>query len=356
MELFLTVFILMYLLSLLKFSYVDSKQRLYQTIVCAILLIMLQALRAPTVGQDILGINEFAYGYFRIFYVAHDESFLSLLHSEYHMDVGWLFFCKLVSLIFNNFQFFLLVESAIQISLVAFVINRLSKDIPTSFLIYACLGLYMFSFSGLRQAFAFSITFVAAYHLYSGNNKFFILLTLLATTIHSSAIIFLLAYTSSKVSLNRRKGLIWLVAYLISIPFMTSIIAFFSGFLFGEKYLNYLDEGGAISMFILYTLIYVGLLVFVKSDDKLTFFVRMMVFAAVIGQSFGIVSTSNMTRIGYYFTIFLPIAIPIIAHNRKETKIATFVIACLTLLFFYLKGNDESLHVFPYEFFWNGIY
>lgn len=352
MELFLTVFIFMYLLSQFRFSNVDSKQRLYQTIVCLVPLILLQALRSPTVGHDILGDNEYVLGYYRMFYVAHDESIKTLMTSGYHMEIGWLAFCKFISLIANDFQFFLLVDSIIQIAIIGFVFFKLSKDIPLSFLTFATLGLYVFGFSGLRQALAISITFLAAFYLLEEKKYHFLVLTIIASLIHSSAIIFLISYPLSRLNFTRHNGTRFLIIYLLCIPFLTSLIAFFSGFLFGNKYENYLDGGGAISMFLVFTFIYVVFLCKVKDESIYTRFLRLMIFATVVGQSFGIVSASNMTRIGYYFMIFLPLAIPYIIGNIKNQKLLSVLTFCILIAFFYFKGDNASLRVFPYSFFW----
>ena len=90
-----------------------------------------------------------------------------------------------------------------------------------------------------------------------------------------------------------------------------------------------------------------------KSENILK--LRGLILFAVIGQSLGIISSSSMTRIGFYFSIFFTLLIPEISNSffgKKNRVLGSFITSVMFILFFYLTVKDGYLDVVPYYYFW----
>lgn len=351
MGIFFLLFTYMFLVYL-STNRLTKRNRLLCTFLCVLGAWLVMALRSPWCGVDLYrGAGEVSY--YWVFEKVKDYNLLDIyaLQSRTSQEVGWVVYNKLVSLICSDFQFFLAFTALLIVGIVGFVIYIYSSNIYMSILVYCTFGLYHFCFSGLRQGLAISLTFLSYFFLERKKFFWFVIIVLLASTMHSSALIFLIAYPLSKINYSPQKSLLLLIGVFCLLPFLSPIVQVLTSVLFPGKY-HYENEGGAITMFLVYTVIYI-LTLRLKSEysNKL----RGVILFAVLGQSLGTISTTSMTRIGYYFTIFFALLIPELANSffvKKNKIFGTFVISILFILFFYLTVKDGYLNVVPYYFFW----
>ena len=80
-----------------------------------------------------------------------------------------------------------------------------------------------------------------------------------------------------------------------------------------------------------------------------------MAYCSFLFQSLGLIGGDSITRIAFYFSVFLPLYIPIIF---KRAKFKSLIYTCITILFiafFYHDTSKEFYNIVPYIFFWELI-
>lgn len=328
-----------------------QRQRLTQTIMSGFGLWLVLALRSPSCGVDLAA-------YIRFFEQDFDRSFLDIFLSRNEgLETGWLLYSKTVSLFTHDSQMLLAITAALTVWSVSWMIYKYASNITLAFIIYASFGLYYFSFSGIRQALALAITFYAA-HFILENRKLWVFgaLVLLASAIHSSAIVFFVALIPLRFKMTRRRGALVLIATLCVLPFLRAIVQYITPILFENRYQHYEDEGGAIGLLSIYALLFISSLLISDDKDRRYNFYRWMLLFSLAGQSLGLISTGAMTRIAFYFSIFYPLYIPeFLGRLKLKPEIKLFIKAGLIIgfiAFFYLTNKGGYLNVIPYHFFW----
>ena len=210
------------------------------------------------------------------------------------------------------------------------------------------------SFSGLRQSTAFTLTFFSFHFLVNKKKWLFALIVLLASSLHTSALVFLIAYPLQKIRLDQGRGIISIILVFAIVPFLSSIVSTIVPIIYGNRYQYYQDEGGSITLFLLYTLIFF----FSLKIDITTIQERLcrnLIVFAVACQSLGYISTGAMTRIGFYFSIFFTLLFPELVKVYSGTsgkRILFTILALLFFAFFFLTNRGGYLNVVPYYFFW----
>lgn len=354
MEVFIALFV--YLLFIKAF--VNSHRRGMICILAGIGLWLVLALRSPYCGIDLVTGVSGSSNYYNMFVKASSSSFFEILSGELSsissMERGWLLYCMLASYISSYFQVFLAITALIQLILIGFIIYKYSTDIILSYIVYFCFGLYIMSFSGIRQSTAFAITFFSVHFLLNKENIKFILTVLLAASIHNSALIFLLAFPLYNMRFTSANSRIAIIGVFFLLPFLSAIINTVVPFVFGSRYNNYQDTGGAITLFLLYVIIYILSLKILIENQKDNL-IRGLIVMAVACQSLGSIGSGAITRIGFYFTIFFTLLFPELVNvysTNKNKSIMTFFMSLLLFVFFYWTNKDGYLDVIPYYFFW----
>ena len=335
-----------------------SKGRLIISILAGLGLWLVLALRSPFCGIDLVGGADGSVNYLNMFLTATNYSVVQIIEGRLStfssVEVGWFVYCKLVSLLSTDFQFFLAITAFFQIFFIGFVFYKYSGDIILSYIVYFCFGLYVMSFSGLRQSTAFTLTFFSFHFLVNKKKWLFALIVLLASSLHTSALVFLIAYPLQKIRLDQGRGIISIILVFAIVPFLSSIVSTIVPIIYGNRYQYYQDEGGSITLFLLYTLIFF----FSLKIDITTIQERLcrnLIVFAVACQSLGYISTGAMTRIGFYFSIFFTLLFPELVKVYSGTsgkRILFTILALLFFAFFFLTNRGGYLNVVPYYFFW----
>ena len=105
-------------------------------------------------------------------------------------------------------------------------------------------------------------------------------------------------------------------------------------------------------MFLIYALLYILSLCV---DANRVVKIRGFILFAVLGQSLGVISSTSMTRIAFYFSVFFVLLIPELVNKffgKQFNSFGTFLVSLLFVLFFYITTKDGYLDVIPYYFFW----
>lgn len=329
----------------------DNK-RLFQAIFCFILLWLIQGLRHESIGVD-------SYTSYRPYFESVESGIKAIFDFSdrfANFEIGYVVLNKAFkTFISSDPQLFILFTSFLSIFPVAVIFYKYSCNIVFSFWIFASLQIYHFGFSGIRQAIALGICFYAFHYIIKEKLFLFVILVLLASLFHTSALLFLPAYwTYHKFKLTKLSLLVSLVVVVLATFFIKPIAVEIVSLLFGgEKYISALEVEGTASYDLLILFIFVLSFTYISQDETVNKLRPFLLFTIAF-QTLGIVSP-YATRIGYYYYMFFPIVIPLVIKTTKlfnNKPLITMLLCLLFALFFFYVNGSGYLDVIPYKFFW----
>ncbi len=217
------------------------------------------------------------------------------------------------------------------ISLGVFIF-RYSTSPYLSYLIYICLGSYIFTLSALKQTVAMAFLMWAMVAVIKSKPWRFLMLTGLATLFHLPACIFLVAYFAA------HKKIDWL--YFAELSVITGCIAFFrneivqlAASLYYEGELAFdAAEGVGGKFVILLGILLLAIIIHPPRDSNpvYRYLFNMMVLATIL-QSFSVYD-NVFTRLADYYFQFFVVFVPLLLDSRVEITAAS-------------SGNAQSLRL-----------
>lgn len=320
------------------------------------LVFLLLALKADTVGIDILGYksqyelaglmpwNDFSYVYF---------------------EKGYLFLTKLFAKLGVSFQLFTILLYAFWCYAVYLLIKKYSSNATLSILVFICYSFLIFSITGLRQTLAMALCLYAFFLCTHNTRKttvFAIALTIMAVLVHESAIVFFLIFTFIWIMQKRVKIHRWILitaAVIVSRSLLWRIV----GVLYQKTMTSFVIGGNFIFL--------IGMLVFiaftyhmqctkpkksisneVKCFDFDSFSVR-MIFICVM--CYIVFSGGTLLRANMYYMMFLIPSIPrsISCYPARIRVILNVAMGAFMIILFYKEGLlVNQMQIWPYTFFW----
>lgn len=211
------------------------------------LMILVASLRAPSVGIDLAG--HYAKRFEQIaFYNWKDIPKFSVF-STY--EIGYCYYCKFLSMINPNVQFYIFVTSLIVYGTMGYLIYKKSSDVilSTMLVIFSC-QYYMYM-NIIRQALAVSVVLIGYIFLDKSKRSIsdyikFALFVLVASTFHDSAILCLVMIVFDKMQFRRRdillSGVITMICYVVYsklFVFVANLISNDNG-----SYVSYMEKAG----------------------------------------------------------------------------------------------------------------
>lgn len=334
------------------------KNRNY-TIFACILLIALFALRHPSMGND-LGYGYF-YGYLGQFKYISEKSWISVFTEQFlQYERAYILLNKLIGIFTVDNQIFLLVITAIALIPIFYYIYKNSDDVVLSTIIFMGIPVFEMYFSGLRQVIAIGIVALSIKYIESKKLSKFILIIFIASLFHSSAWIFLIAYPIFYIKSTDLVKTFSTLALPIIYVLRYYLFEIFSS-LFRENATP--DDNGAIMLFLVFTAVYIFLLIFSDENDTVQVGLRNLFWVACACQAFAGVYSIAM-RVGYYFMMSLPILLPrVLAFQKKKSEIdkerdSSYVLMYIIIFAAFVIFGLYTLKVgtwsksFPYYFYW----
>lgn len=340
-----------------KFRDSDENRKKYIKII-SIILILQSGLRNVAVGAD-------TYAYFLKFEDVKIMSWLDIYSSIldfYKFGIGknpgYLALQKVTQLFTLEYQFFLMIVAVIFFSSLGnFIYKNTTRliDVIIAFIIYSVLFFEFFSITGTRQTLVTAATLLGFEFVKKRKLVPFVIIILLASTIHKSVLIFLPFYFIA----NNGKAKFFYILALILFPFflirrilISDYLKVLSGY---ENYESY-EGAGTFTFTILFLLIsLVAILrskIIFKNNSLAKYYYNAFALALLL-IPLTWVNPSAM-RVVQYFSIFILLFIPEIIYSfqtisvkiRRDATIA--VIILLVALFI----NSEWGDIIPYSFFW----
>lgn len=340
--LLIAIIIILYLvLSVLK---IKNGQKKFLNISFLILFLFL-ALRAETTGTDLLNYKIF-------FNYSHS---ISLTRLTKLIEPGYALYSFLIYKLTNgNFQIMLIITAFISLIGPYCFIKNNSKNYFLSVIVYICLNYYLFTFSGLRQSIALSISLLSINYIKNQKIFKYLIFSFIAFCFHKSSIVFIPVYFLNKLNI-KKKHLPFLIIIMLGVYiFRYNLITIFTSIMY-ENYATFENANGGYKLLICYLVIFIFITIFkdkvlnINKDNNLFY---NMFFIGIILQIFSTVE-GNGYRAALYYVMPLIVIIPSLSFcfDKESRKIVNILTTIILITYYFLEINSSSL-VSNYSFFW----
>lgn len=289
---------------------------------------------------------------------------LKSLWDQSFREPGYLILSFLIGKISNSPRIFLIITSFISLIGPALLIFRYSTNILLSFYLYYSFGFYTNSFNNIRQAIALSICFFAFHALIRRDLKRFLLIVILASSFHYSAIFFLIVFPFINIRLNYKKIITIFLCGLIAFYFcrfsiMSTLLNVMS-FKYDSELISNAENKGW-SLFVLYSLILFCEMYLAHNFKKYVNqrYITLILTFQLLCCLFQMYASlfPSMMRLTQYFFVPIIIFIPILIKNFVRYKyiilwssIVLSLVFCKMTYSFLEATNSNSQGVIPYFF------
>lgn len=307
-----------------------------------LLLTFFLAFKSENVGVD-------ADSYRDIFYDISKLSFLKV-YSYDRYEIGYKYLCKLISFIWNNYQFFLFIIAFIEMFGFYYFIKKYSKNYALSLFIFITFETYMLTFGVLRQAIALSISLFAFKYIDEKKILKFILTILIASLFHKTAAIFLLAYPLQYLKINKKSMFLFTAFLTMVILFGKEIVLFIMKYIYMPSTPTFNGGHGYKMILLLYLICMFSYMYNTKLiyQDKKNNILLPMIMLGTLIQCLA-PTYKNTGRLVIYFFPFIDIVIPNICEiiNNKKLKLILIVIMIFSLsIFFFIRTENLLYEIF----------
>ena len=363
--------LIIYIISMAGFIYLDGandrRDKIYLLFTMGLFLV-LSALRSEYVGNDTDN----------YIYLFNEVKFNGINTLTERYEFGYLLMNDIISKISSNPQAILIVTSIFIFIGHSKFIFKYSENKWLSVYMFFTLIYFGFSMSGIRQAIAIVILFVAYGYMIDNKKIKFLISVIVATMFHNTAILFIIAYPISKLKCNK-KTILLVTMFTIIFYFIFPVISKLSMSVFprfnyylGSEYFN----GQVRSSSILNLIIFLSIFIFSScikynhresvnlsklnmSQDKIEKCrnSEMMLLLTSISIMFLSLKLNILDRVAMYFHIYCIIILPnsINMIKNKNYRIV-IIIGIIYFLFIYSTTikiiRPEWQSIFPYTFYW----
>lgn len=313
-----------------------------------ILLALESGLRYHTVGSD-------TGGYWMKFNSVMDTDLSELLasfayNSEDTRDPGFPILMKVFSMIIPSWQLFLLSLAFFYYLSLGRLWNRYIDSLSgVMFAVVLTLSLFhVVALSGIRQQITTALTFALIPSIEQRNWKVVIPLILIGSTVHISALFFLLMIPLSYLRDKQLKFLLLASIFLVPVMYFSArdVVGYMAGFLNNDYYVSYIDSQEIvrpINYVLMCSLMSIFMFVFFRDLEEAPNFMKSAAILMTLTMPL-IAINGSMIRIGQYFTIYLTMSFPFILDRKRMGWI--YLAAFVVLVWFMAPGS------FEYRFFW----
>lgn len=254
-------------------------------------------------------------------------------------NTGFYFLMKLFSQWTDgNFQIFLLFIAIVTEVVLAVLIYKYSPIPWCSYLVWNCITFYIFGFSAIKQALAMALVMWAFIFVLEEKPKRFLLLTLLAGTIHMPALVFVPAYWLAKIRITYNTILGYIFVGSAVYLFRSSLINII-GTIYYEDEMFVLSSNSLGGRFIMIAIIVLcGIVLKGFEERNFSKITHIIAIAAICQMLSGF--DNIFTRLADYFFQMSVLYIPMLFSNYSlNTEIDNSGVKA------FLPFNNRSLRV-----------
>ena len=320
--------------------------------------IALLALRDETIGRDLANYKSY-FNYYSS--VDIKEIFKEKVDILYWL-LNWL-----VGRFTDNYQVFLAIVALITVLPMAKVYSEDRQHGFLKIVLFMNMTTFIMVFSGLRQSIAIAMG-VVAYEFVKRKKPFlFLLFAAIAMGFHHTGFMILLLYPLYYITFKKRH--LWfvipgvLMVFVFNKPIFTWATNLLNSFWDGRYDVTIRDTGAYTTLFLFFLFaVFAYVLPDERKMDTETHGLRNILLAALILQCFVPVHTLAM-RMNYYFIIFIPLLIPKILTNVKDSMrdivgiakvvlVGFFVLYYIIDIYIQCQTGITALDTYPYIFYW----
>lgn len=336
----------------------DSNRKQYIFVICLILILQ-SGLRNVAVGAD-------TYAYSVFFQDVKNMSWTDVwleVTNYYQLaigkDPGYVVFEKLAQYIAPTYQLFLMLISILFFAAMGnFIYKNTTEliEVIFAFILYSALYYSFFSITGHRQTIATAAVFVGFELIKKRKAISFLIIILLASTIHRSSLVFLPFYFIGQIQNTK----LFYTFVLLLFPFLLGISSQMSVYLqLLGGYEGYDSYDGAGT----YTFTSLIILVALTTWWRLKSVLYKNPDAGILYNAFALAIlftpltwfNPSAMRVVQYFSIFMMVLIPLTIQSftrfSAQIKFILFQILIFILIGLFMKSNWNS----SYKFFWQDM-
>lgn len=354
MIVYLGLFTLIILLSVLIFAKgVTNKKKKIFLFLAFGFMFLIMGFRSENVGTDTrLYCNIFQEHFSFNFGIIKENGDSSFLYSLYN---------KIVSLISTDYRAIIIANSIVICALTALFIYKNSDNVVFSTLFFMTFYHFFSAMNISRQYIAVMIICNAFYFLKNKKPVKYILLCIIATLIHNTAIVSFIMLPFLYINPTKRNIFIYFAVIVIGMIFMNKIMTLFSvvfghyTMYFEKSLLTEVGENRKVVITVIY-IVFAILLIYLlknKTEEKESNYIDLYLLHMInlITIIIGIISLKIMllSRIEVYFSIFEIILIPKVLNKMKNKRYIyiAFVVIMIIPMYIQLKSNNST--VLPYH-------
>lgn len=351
------ILILVYGIGLI-YQKINDKKKAFFCAVASGQWILISGLRASHIGADTAGYmrafeNVARYSWQDILEALRDVYLYGITpvtsaENSLYKDPGYLVFQKIIHLFTDDAQIYLVIVAVIIFGSLAYFVYKNSEDPVFSYILFSTLFYSFYAITGIRQALATAlIVFIGFEFVKEQKLGRFIIIAIVAYTLHKSAIIFVPFYFLA------RKKVTWRyigILFLVTIVFLS----FGSRFILGAaKLLGYdresVYQANAVIYTIIMVLIGIAVIFFFKLIQYKGPFKNMALNGTLLASALTLFTLvdQSMMRVQQYYALFLMLSIPDILNCFEIRSRRVLRILCILVLILYLIRNNPQ-----YAFFW----
>lgn len=224
-----------------------------------LLLIILFMIIASIIGLRSSSVGADTQNYLDMYKKLRLMSINEIINKE-EIEIGYIWLVKILNKISPNAQLLLIVQGIIvSMSYAKFFIKN-TKNTLMSFFGYLAFGIFAFQLTGIRQSIAMSICILGIEFIKSKKVLNFILIILLASLFHTSALYFIIAYPIGNMKVTKKNTINLFIIGIIATIFIEPLIKILGSI--SERYANYGIEGTGTS--IIFLIIILTITVFIE--------------------------------------------------------------------------------------------
>lgn len=316
-----------------------------------IILFLMLIFRHETIGNDT---KNYSYIFKEI---AHSSWSKSVGRS---VEIGYTLLNKIVALFTTDFRWLLVITSLLSICFVARAYIKYSDDTILTISLFITMSNFVLLFSGIRQAIAISLGFLAFECVKARKIIIFFVVVIIAMLFHTSAFMLVFMYPLYYARMTKK----WLLAI---VPIL-AMVFIFNKQIFGvlsvilmnfTKYDAEISSTGAGTMLIVFIAFFAFSYIVPEETnlDEETVGLRNFLIFSVALQMLAPLHSLAM-RMNYYYIAFIPLLIPRVVKYRSErweqvASLARYIMIFFFVIYFFITApQDNVLHTFPYRFFW----
>ena len=266
-------------------------------------------------------------------------------------DPGYPIFEKLCQVFSDSYQVFLVIIATIFFVALGIFIFKLSSNPYLSYILFSTLFYSFFAITGHRQTIATAFVVLLGSFLIK-KRKFipFLIVVLLASTIHLSCLCFLPFYFISRLKINKATMVMYWIAIILSFIYRYELMELLQSIIGYDQYGDY--EGAKAGTF-MYLLIALAVVVTVfhkrllaSSPENMRISINALMLACFFAPLL-LINQSTM-RVVQYFSLFLMLVLPELGQIfAKKTDKKLYTLFATILLMALLVSNQPV-----YKFFW----